>query len=194
MPLPVIERIATPRLVLRPVAAGDLPDLLEVNGDPEVTRFLPYAAWRSLDDAAGWLDRMDTLAAAGDARQLVLVRAADAHAIGTLLLFRHDAASARAELGYVLGRSHWGRGLMREALQAACAHAFGALGLRRLEAEVHPDNAASWRLLERLGFMHEGTLRQRWVAQGAPYDTRLYGRLASDRIGPADDPREARCT
>lgn len=193
MPLPVIERIATPRLVLRPVAAGDLPDLLEVNGDPEVTRFLPYATWRSPDDAAAWLERMDTLAAAGDARQLVLVRAADARVVGTLLLFRHDAGSARAEVGYVLGRRHFGQGLMREALQAACLHAFGALGLRRLEAEVHPGNAASWRLLERLGFVHEGTLRQRWVAQGAPYDTRLYGRLAGDRGGPADGHEDARC-
>ena len=45
-------RIETARLALRPVERSDLPDLLEVNGDPEVTRFLPYPTWTSLDDGA----------------------------------------------------------------------------------------------------------------------------------------------
>lgn len=51
MPFPTCPPIESPRLLLRPVAASDLPDLLEVNGDPEVTRFLPYETWLSLADA-----------------------------------------------------------------------------------------------------------------------------------------------
>jgi RimJ/RimL family protein N-acetyltransferase len=179
-PFPAIARIEAARLALRPVDAADLPDLLEMNGDPEVTRFLPYPTWQSLDDGVAWLARMEALVAAGTGRQLVLVRHADAKVLGSLLLFRYEAGSRRVELGYALGRAHWGQGLMREAIQAACTHAFGPLGLRRIEAEVNPANVASDRLLQRVGFTLEGTLRQRWVAQDAAYDTHLYGLLAHE--------------
>jgi [ribosomal protein S5]-alanine N-acetyltransferase len=180
MPLTPVAAVRSRRLTLRAVAETDLPDLLEINGDPEVTRFLPYDAWQSLDDGVAWLRRMEALAATGSGQQLVVVRNADARVVGTLLLFRFEERSARLELGYVLGRRYWGQGLMREALEAICAHAFSALSIRRIEAEVNPANAASNRLLQRLGFVREGTLRQRWVGKGAAYDTHVYGCLAED--------------
>lgn len=180
MPIPPVATLSSPRLTLRAVAETDLPDLLEINGDPEVTRFLPYDAWQSLDDGVAWLRRMEALAGTGSGQQLVVVRNADARVIGTLLLFKFEERSARLELGYVLGKRYWGQGLMREALEAICAHAFSALAIRRIEAEVNPANEASNRLLQRLGFIREGTLRQRWVAKGAAYDTHVYGCLAED--------------
>lgn len=192
MPLPAPLRIESARLVVRTVEAGDLADLLVVNGDDLVTRHLPYATWQSLDDGRAWLARMDKLAATGTSAQLVLVDKASARCIGSCLLFRLDEGSARAELGYVLGRAHWGRGLMFEALSALISHIFSpalpaepgaapaAGGLRRLEAEVNPANTASCRLLERLGFRPEGLLRQRWQAKGVVYDTRLYGLLRDE--------------
>ena len=180
MTFPLITRVESTRLTLRPVAAPDLADLLEINGDPQVTRFLPYRTWQSLEDGAAWLLRMEALASSGTGQQLVIVRLADTKVIGTLLLFKHDEASGRVELGYVLARSCWGQGVMQEALQVVCFHAFGSLHLRRIEAEVNPDNLASCRLLSRVGFVHEGTLRQRWVANAVAYDTRIYGYLADD--------------
>lgn len=184
MTFPFISSIASARLTLRPVAATDLPDLMEVNGDPQVTGFLPYATWQSLEDAAAWLARMEALADAGTGQQLVLERNADAKVLGTLLLFHFHEPSRRAELGYALGRAHWGQGVMREAVQAACSHAFEALGLRRIEAEVNPANVASNELLLRVGFVREGTLRQRWAAKDKVYDTHLYGLLADDWRAP----------
>lgn len=180
MPLPPIEAIETARLRLLPVAAEHLRDLLAVNGDEAVTRFLPYATWAGPADAEAWLARMQALMDGGSARQLVLQQRSDGRTIGTLLLFKHDEASRRLELGYALGRAHWGQGLMREAGAAACAHAFGPLGQRRIEAEVDPGNQASARLLEALGFRREGLLRQRWTAKGRTYDTAFYGLLAEE--------------
>jgi len=77
---------------------------------------------------------------------------------------------------------------MREALAALVGHAFAELALRRLEAEVNPDNVASCRIVEALGFTHEGTLRERWVGKRGPYDTRLYGLLAAEWT-PPNGPR-----
>lgn len=180
MPLRAINRIPTARLTLRPVHGDDLADLLAVNGDNEVTAFLPYPTWLGLPDGAAWLARMESLAASGTGQQLVLQRDSDRTVIGTLLAFRYDEASARLEIGYVVGRQHWRQGYAREALSAFIGHAFRELGLRRIEAEVNPANVASNSLLRALGFTHEGVLRQRWVAKGVAYDTHLHGLLREE--------------
>lgn len=180
MPLPLFAELRTGRLLVRPVARTDLPDLLEVNGDDEVTCFLPYASWRGADDASAWFDRMEALRAGGTAQQLVIERSADRKVIGGVLLFKFDEGSARLELGYVIGRLCWRQGYAREALRAVCDHCFDALGIRRIEAEVNPDNVASNQLLLSLGFVREGLLRRRWVAKGRAYDTVIYGCLAQE--------------
>ena len=175
MPLKAPIVVESKRLIVRPVVEDDLQALLLVNGDDDVTRFLPYASWRSLDDGRAWFERMSILGARGESIQYVLTDRASTLAIGTCLLFRYEESSARAELGYVLGRSHWGRGIMREALVAVIDCAFGAYGLRRLEAEVNPLNQASSRLLESLGFAREGQFRKRWIDKGVAHDTIIYG-------------------
>jgi len=182
MPFPTVTRMDAPRLLLRPVMAADLPDLMAVNGDPEVTRFLPYDTWKSLEDGEAWLARSAALGNSGTGQLFALVAKPQPKVIGTLVLFRYEEASRRVELGYVLGRAHWGKGLMTEAIQAACACAFDDLGIRRIEAEVNPENLASCALLTRIGFTFEGRLRKRWVAKGIDYDTNIYGWLAEDRL------------
>lgn len=172
--------LETPNLRLRRATPADLLALMAVNGDEIVTRHLPYAAWKTLDDAQAWFERMQAVQAAGTALQFVLLRREDERPVGTALLFRADENSRRAEIGYVLAREYWGRGLMREALQALLEWAFGTLELHRVEAEVNPANEASWRLLERLGFQREGLLRQRWWGREGPYDVAAYGLLATD--------------
>ncbi len=177
--------IDTPRLRLRRVQSGDLAALHAVNGDPEVTRHLPYATWTEAVHATTWYARMQALMQAGTALQFVVCERdgdAEGPAIATVLLFRHEPAAQRAEIGYVLGRAHWGRGVMREALQGLVATAFGPMGLRRLEAEVNPANTASTALLRRLGFQREGLLRQRWVGRdGRPYDVEHWGLLRGEQ-------------
>jgi [ribosomal protein S5]-alanine N-acetyltransferase len=177
---PTLPHLQSARLTIRPVCAVDLPDLLRINGDAQVTQFLPYPTWTCLDDGVAWLARMEALTAAGTGLQLVIEQQHEAQVIGTVLLFRYDEGSRRLEIGYVLARRCWGLGLMREALVCVCGHAFDVLGLRRIEAEVNPDNIASARVLASLGFVLEGRLRQRWQAKGRVYDTQFYGCLADD--------------
>ena len=176
--------IESQRTLLRQVTVDDLPPLLAVNGDADVTKFLPYETWRSLADAEAWFRRITEIQAGGTALQFVVECRQTRQVIGSCLLFRFEAGSARAELGYVLGQAHWGRGLMREALAALISCAFGTMAMRRLEAEIDPRNAASLRLIERLGFVKEGLLRQRWVAKGAAKDVAIYGLLRDEWAPP----------
>jgi ribosomal-protein-alanine N-acetyltransferase len=180
MPFAPPAAIEAERVRVRLLAETDLPALFEVNSDEAVTSLLPYATWRSAADGDAWLARMAALQATGLALQFVVAEKASDRAVGTCLLFRLEEASQRAELGYVLGRAHWGRGLMQEALSALVGAAFGPFGLRRLEAEVDTRNLRSAQLLQRLGFTKEGVLRQRWVAKGEAKDVEMYGLLRSE--------------
>jgi len=180
VPLIAPNPVESERLVLRLVEGPDLPALLEVNSSDEVTALLPYATWRSLADGEAWLERMKAIQATGLALQFVVVLRSSGMAVGTCLLFRFEEGSRRAELGYVLGRAYWGRGLMKEALDALIGCAFGHMNLRRLEAEVDTRNRSSARLLHRLGFTREGLLRQRWVSKGETKDVEMYGLLRNE--------------
>ena len=97
--------------------------------------------------------------------------------IGTATLFNLNLDNGRAEIGYAMGRAHWGKGYMNEALNGLVSHAFEVMNLRRLEADVDPRNAASIRTLERLGFQREGFLRERWHVEGEIQDALFYGLL-----------------
>jgi ribosomal-protein-alanine N-acetyltransferase len=63
-------------------------------------------------------------------------------------------------VGYELAREAWGQGYMRETLLAVLGFGFVQMQLNRVEAQVHPDNVASLKLVERLGFVREGLLRE----------------------------------
>jgi len=97
--------------------------------------------------------------------------------IGTTTLFNLNLDNGRAELGYAMSHAHWGKGYMNEALNALVSHAFEVMDLRRLEADVDPRNAASIRVLEKLGFQREGFLRERWHVNGEIQDAFFYGLL-----------------
>lgn len=184
--------IDTKRLVLRLVRDEDLAQLLDINADDIVTRYLPYESWRGMDDAQAWMGRAQARLAAGEAWQFVMVLRESGRVIGSFLLFHFDRPNGRAEIGYLLGREHWGAGYMQEAAAAVVDYAFGPAGLRRLEAEIDPRNDASARLLERVGFVKEGHLRERWATKAEVSDSGLYGLLRSEWLASRTDQHGAR--
>lgn len=175
-PLPLL----TPRLRLRPVAAADAADLYAIFSDPQTLRYWSSPPWVSMDQAYLSIARDEAALAAGEAIRLGLERLSDGRVIGVCSLFSLSPQNRRAEIGYALARDAWGQGWMDEALRALVAHAFGPLGLHRLEADIDPRNAASARALQRLGFREEGRLRERWIVAGEVSDSGLWGLLARD--------------
>ncbi len=84
---------------------------------------------------------------------------------------------ARAELGYVLSRKHWGKSLMPEAVRAVMVFGFEKLSLKRIQARCIAENVASARVMEKAGMTFEGTLRESEFIKGAYRDIKFYSIL-----------------
>ena len=172
--------LTTDRLLLRETAQHDVEAVFAMESDPVAMRYWSkppmqsiLEAWESVASAMSHFQSHTAL-------RWSITRPADDRMLGHLSLFNFSEQSGRADIGYGLAREHWGRGLMNEALTAVVDYAFGPLGLRRLEADVDPRNAASLRALERLGFAREGLLRERWQVGDEISDTVFFGLLARE--------------
>jgi len=172
-----LPTLTGPRVRLRWLTAADVGALHEIFSNADVMRYWSHKPFADEGEARELLAAIERRFAEQTLFQWGIARLDDERIVGTCTLYSVDARNLRAELGYALGRAHWGQGLMGEALGLLLAFAFGPLGLRRLEADVDPDNAASIRALERLGFQREGYLRERWFVGGETQDTVFYGLL-----------------
>jgi RimJ/RimL family protein N-acetyltransferase len=169
--------ITTPRVVLRWISEDDIDNLYKIFSDPQVMR---YWSTPPLPDREAAAELQREIADGNESDTMFkwgLALRDSNSVIGTTTLFNLNLDNGRAELGYAMGRAHWGKGYMHEALQALVSHAFEVMELRRLEADVDPRNAASIRTLERLGFQREGFLRERWHVNGEIQDALFYGLL-----------------
>ncbi len=173
------ERIETARLVLRKPRARDAHAMFtRYASDPEVTRFLSWARHRSVEDTRAFLEFSDAEWRRWPAGPYLIESRAGGQLLGsTGLAFE---TPFRAATGYVLARDAWGAGYATEALGGMVDLARG-LGLRRLYALCHPDHAASWRVLEKCGFLREGVLRRYAefpnLRPGEPEDCLCYGQV-----------------
>jgi RimJ/RimL family protein N-acetyltransferase len=161
--------------VLRAWRAGDLEALLLHADDPQVPRGLsdrfPHPYTRADGEAflAGRVVDLD---------HPVLAIEIDGQACGSVAARpgRGDRAHS-AELGYWLGRRHWGRGHMTRVAATYLDWVVPALALQRIEANVLADNPASARVLEKNGFHEEGLRRGAILKPDGLHDLRMFGRL-----------------
>jgi ribosomal-protein-serine acetyltransferase len=99
---------------------------------------------------------------------------------GVVSLHKVSWDDRKAELGYWLGASFQGQGLVTKACGALIRYSFSELELNRLELQCAIDNERSRKVAERLGFTQEGILRQAWRTGGRFVDLVVYGLLASE--------------
>lgn len=142
-----MTEIRTPRLLLRRVRPDDADAMHLVLSDPACMRYWSSVPHVDRAETVAWVAAMAS-AAPGASDDFVVV--ADGRVIGKMGVWRMP------EIGFILARDTWGRGLAFEAGTAFLRHA-AARGLDHLTAEADPRNAASLRLLGRLGFCETGT-------------------------------------
>jgi RimJ/RimL family protein N-acetyltransferase len=154
-------RLETERLVLRPLTADDVDVLTDLDGDPEVLRFVDPFGETPTDRAARrrwiedrWLPRMLAQAGRPD-RGFWLAALAGGEPAGWFHLLDR-AAPGEPELGYRLRRAAWGQGLATEGSRALVAFAFADPAVQRVTAKALAVNAASIQVMQKLGMTPAG--------------------------------------
>lgn len=175
--------ISTRRLQLRPFQLSDSADVASLAGDVEIYRATltvphPY----SIGAAEQWIKRSHASAEEGVGVCLAVTRKSDGVLVGavSLSILKHHA---RGELGYWVGVPYWQLGYATEAASATTHYAFETLALNKITARHFLINPASGRVLEKVGLVREGILRQEILKEGKFHDIAVYGQLASARGG-----------
>lgn len=171
--------VVGPSLTLRYATAGDAPALLELAGDPEVTRFLSWGPYRTVDEPEAYIATLSALRERGHQMDL-LIDKHDHGPVGVTGLAELSRRDRRAVVGTWLGRAWWGTGVNAESKALVAALAFRALGLERIGAYSNVTHARSQAALERLGFVHEGVLRRFHRHGDVRHDVAVFSLLRSE--------------
>ncbi len=172
--LPTLE---TERLILRKMVLNDAEAVFAYASNSEVSRYTLWETHRSIEDSRAFLEFATQKYENGGEPDWGIVYRGNGCLVGACGLVNWEAEHARAEVGFVLSREYWGRGLMSEAVRAILRFGFERMNLNRIEARCIAENAASARVMEKAGMFYEGTLRQREYIKGAYRDIKLYAIL-----------------
>ena len=165
----------TARLRLRPFNDSDANDLFALHSNAYVLRYWDAPPWTERARAERFIATCRQIAEEGSGARLVMDRSSDGAFLGWYGLTRYNPDHHSASLGYCLTEAAWGLGYATEAVGALLEWGFDSLDLNRVQAEADTRNAASARVLEKVGFVREGTLREDCVVDGEVSDSWVYG-------------------
>lgn len=178
MTQPLPDVIATERLSLRQPLAADAETIFHSYAtDPMVCRYMIWLPHTSIETTKEFLGQCIASWRAGDRLPYVVMEKSTGELLGMLeaRLLGH-----KIDIGYVLARSHWGKGFMPEAVIELTARVLALPEIFRVQATCDVDNTASTRVLEKCGFVREGKLARYLVHPNLspqPRDCFMYARV-----------------
>jgi RimJ/RimL family protein N-acetyltransferase len=174
LPTPTLH---TARLLLRPFTEADTDALFALQSDARVLQYWDSPPWSERARAQRFIASCRQMEQEGSGARLAIERSSDGLFIGWCSLAKWNPDYRSATMGYCLDNAAWGQGFATEAARALLEWAFETLELNRVQAATDARNAASARVLEKLGFMREGTLREDCIVDGVVSDSWVYGLL-----------------
>ena len=172
------KTLESDRLLLRPITLDDTSDLFEIYSNKEVMLYFDdREAFKDISEAEKMAkDYVEALKNKWSMRWGIVLKETG-KLIGTCGFHAISDYDKRIEIGYDLNRDYWGKKVMKEALSMIISFAFENSDVNRIEAFVEPPNTASHMLLERLGFVMEGTLRKHEMCRGELIDIEILSLL-----------------
>ncbi|KKB41419.1 GNAT family N-acetyltransferase [Bacillus thermotolerans] len=174
---PLLE---TKRLVLRKVTKEDANSLLNYLSDEEVVKYYGVEPFKSLGDA---LDEISWYQSIQDNKTGIrwgITLKEQGTVIGSCGFHNIVSQHFRTEIGFELSKEQWGKGIAAEAVEAIIGYGFEHMNFQRIEALIEPPNLSSQKLVEKLGFIREGLLRNYEFTCGKFDDLYMYSLLKQD--------------
>jgi ribosomal-protein-alanine N-acetyltransferase len=173
--------LTTARLTLRAFSDEDAPALFEHARNPNVTRFTLWDAHQTINDTLIFVHDYALIRyREGMPEPYAITVNPDPRPVGALGCFWAAKPHMTMELGYWIAEPFWGKGYVVEAGRAVLAHTFAECKPVRVQARVIEGNDASARVLAKLGFREEGTLRKALYRRGNYEDLRMFSLLREE--------------
>jgi len=173
--------LETDRLILRPFRMEDARAMYDNwASDPEVTKFLSWSAYSSIEDACAILNIWLKSYERPDFYQWAIVEKNLGQPIGSISVVNSDDQVEMAEIGFCIGKRWWRQGIMPEALKAVIRYLFEDVGMQRIEAGHDPENPASGAVQRKCGLQYEGTFRRRIRSNRGITDVAWYSILKDE--------------
>ena len=172
--------LETERLILRPFALADAPEMQRLAGDRDIastTLSIPHPYENGVAEA--WINTHQERFDKGERTIFAITHGTQGYLIGSIRL-KIDKEFDRAEMVYWIGKPYWNQGYCTEAARAVLMHGFEILGLNRIYATHFGRNLASGRVMQKIGMKHEGCLRQHVKKWGNYEDFETYAILRSE--------------
>ncbi|AFQ15186.1 MULTISPECIES: GNAT family N-acetyltransferase [Bacillus] len=176
----MITELHTQRLYLRQMKASDSLSMFKIWSDPDITKFMNISNFTDESQAKDMIQFLNELAQNNKAIRFTIIEKESNHIIGSCGYNSLDFENSKTEIGYDISKKFWGKGYAPEAISSLLDYAFTHLKLYRVEAKVEPTNVNSIKVLEKLNFTFEGTLRKSEKSAGKLIDLNIYSKLISD--------------
>lgn len=170
----------TGRIILRQITQEDDKSLLEVLSNEVTCEYLLHNAINDIENIKRMIAGMQRFF---DEKQRIrwgIAQKQDNTIIGHCGFFDIDRSNFCAEISYCLKNELWGQGIMTEAVEAMIKFGFEDYGLNRIVAKVIKGNVGSIKVLQKLGFVQEGILRENLYKNGQFHDVMLFSVLKSE--------------
>ena len=169
-----LPTLQTAHLILRPVRRHDAEAMYAYARDADVSRYVLWEPHRSISDTRETISDIRRQYRHGWPSSFAIALKDTDRMIGSIGFMWLNPENRSAEIGYSLGKEHWNRGYMTEALTELIRFSFVTLRLHRLEAQHDIRNPASGRVMQKAGMQYEGTLRDRFRNKGSYCTVALY--------------------
>ena len=177
-----LPRLETTRLILRKAIESDVSDVFAYASDAEVTQFLRWGPHQALIETENYIKGVLAEYHEGRDGPWMIELKQNNRVVGHIHLMEISVPHSKAQVGCVLSRAYWNKGIATEALRAALAYAFDktGLGLNRVEGLCIRENWTARRVLEKAGMLAEGELREYLYQKGRFWDFSLYAILRKE--------------
>jgi [ribosomal protein S5]-alanine N-acetyltransferase len=158
----------TERLVLRQMTMNDAPQILVLRSDERILQYLLISKCLNEEEAMQFIDKINKSVS----------RSESYYWVGTICIWNISEENSRAEIGFVLHPDWQGMGLMNEAVKTVLDFVFDKLRIHSIEAEVHPGNLASKKLLKKQGFVKDASSKENIFSNDGSPATELYSLIS----------------
>lgn len=171
------QNLETERLLLRRLTNDDFEEVIALRGNPETMKFIPRPLVKTKEDALEHLRMMEEKIINNTGINWGITIKGNTKIIGIIGHYKIQPENHRSEIGYMMLPEFNGKGYMSEAIKAVLVYGFDQLNLDSVEAVIDPDNVASEKILQKIGFVKEAHILENELWEGKFWDSVIYSLL-----------------